>query len=388
MESKLFGIQMSTKQALFIETRICQKWEGVFIGGLVNSWLYNGMKAYSMPYEYGFIYGGIFVLGYCQWIHQYVIEHRIEKILFLSRDGDILSKVYELLYPEENGKWNYVYWSRIAATKMTAGYFKYDYFRRFLYHKVNQGYSLKAIFQSMELEDLLHDFLKASRYKGKTENSLFDEKAAEEVKQFLQENWKDVLAHYQSQIRMGREYFKEILKESTSAAVVDIGWAGSGAISLDYLINEVWGMQCNVTGLIAGTNTIFNQEPDASESFLYSGKLVSYAFSQQENRDIWKNHNPNRGDNLAAEMLLASPTYSFRRFNEDGTLKFAEHEIEIDAKEVQNGIIDFVKWYLVRMQKIPKISGRDAYAPLLTVLSNEEYFRNLLRTEKVQMNLE
>ena len=78
----------------------------------------------------------------------------------------------------------------------------------------------------------------------------------------------------------------------------------------------------------------------------------------------------------------------FRRFNEDGTLKFAEHEIEIDAKEVQNGIIDFVKWYLVRMQKIPKISGRDAYAPLLTVLSNEEYFRNLLRTEKVQMNLE
>ena len=361
---------------------------GSIYRGLVNSWLYNGMKAYSMPYEYGFIYGGIFVLGYCQWIHQYVKEHEIEKILFLSRDGDILSKVYETLYPEEIGKWNYVYWSRIAATKMTAAYFKYDYFRRFLYHKVNQGYSLKAIFQSMELEDLLYDFLQESRHKGKTENSVLDEKTAEEVKQFLQENWKDVLAHYQTQIQMGKQYFGEILRECASVAVVDIGWAGSGAVSLDYLINEVWGMQCNVTGLVAGTNTIFNQEPDASESFLYSGKLVSYAFSQQENRDIWKKHNPNRGDNLAAEMLLASPTYSFRRFNEDGTLKFAEHEIEIDAKEVQDGIIDFVKWYLMRMQKIPKISGRDAYAPLLTVLSNEEYFRNLLRTEKVQMNLE
>ena len=337
---------------------------GSIYRGLVNSWLYNGMKAYSMPYEYGFIYGGIFVLGYCQWIHQYVKEHEIEKILFLSRDGDILSKVYETLYPEEIGKWNYVYWSRIAATKMTAAYFKYDYFRRFLYHKVNQGYSLKAIFQSMELEDLLYDFLQESRHKGKTENSVLDEKTAEEVKQFLQENWKDVLAHYQTQIQMGKQYFGEILRECASVAVVDIGWAGSGAVSLDYLINEVWGMQCNVTGLVAGTNTIFNQEPDASESFLYSG------------------------DNLAAEMLLASPTYSFRRFNEDGTLKFAEHEIEIDAKEVQDGIIDFVKWYLMRMQKIPKISGRDAYAPLLTVLSNEEYFRNLLRTEKVQMNLE
>lgn len=140
---------------------------GSIYRGLVNSWLYNGMKAYSMPYEYGFIYGGIFVLGYCQWIHQYVKEHEIEKILFLSRDGDILSKVYETLYPEEIGKWNYVYWSRIAATKMTAAYFKYDYFRRFLYHKVNQGYSLKAIFQSMELEDLLYDFCKKADTKGK-----------------------------------------------------------------------------------------------------------------------------------------------------------------------------------------------------------------------------
>lgn len=364
------------------------KVEGSIYRGLVNSWIYNGMKKYSMPYEYGFIYGGIFVLGYCQWIHQYVKEHRIEKILFLSRDGEILSKVYEFLYPEEKQKWQYVYWSRIAATKMTADYFKYDYFRRFLYHKVNQDYSLKAIFQSMELEDMLPVFLKESGHRGKTENSLLDEKMAEEVKQFLQENWKEVLAHYKAQIQAGKQYFGEILKGCASVTIVDIGWAGSGAIALDYLINEVWRMKCNVTGLVAGTNTIFNQEPDASEAFLHSGKLVSYVFSQQKNRDIWKRHNPNRGDNLAAEMLLASPTYSFRKFKEDGTLEFAEHEVEIDAKEVQRGIIDFVKWYLERIQKIPKISGRDAYAPVLTVLSNEDYFRNLLRTEKIQMNLE
>ena len=48
-----------------------------------------------------------------------------------------------------------MYWSRLAATKMAAEYFKYDYFRRFLDHKVNQKLSLAQIFQSMEIEDML-----------------------------------------------------------------------------------------------------------------------------------------------------------------------------------------------------------------------------------------
>ena len=46
---------------------------------------------------------------------------------------------------------------------MTARYFKYDYFRRFLFHKVNQNYSLDDIFDTMELGDLLEGFLRDSK---------------------------------------------------------------------------------------------------------------------------------------------------------------------------------------------------------------------------------
>ena len=42
-----------------------------------------------------------FVLGYCQFIHQYVKNHDVDKLLFLSRDGDVIKKVYEVLYPQE-----------------------------------------------------------------------------------------------------------------------------------------------------------------------------------------------------------------------------------------------------------------------------------------------
>ena len=79
---------------------------------MVNSHIHNGLHCYSREYEYGYIYGGLFVTGYCQFIHEYVKSHRIDKILFLARDGDVLSKAYEILYPEEEGKWEYV--SRVS----------------------------------------------------------------------------------------------------------------------------------------------------------------------------------------------------------------------------------------------------------------------------------
>ena len=61
--------------------------------GIVNAHIHNGLNEYSREYEYGFIYGGLFVTGYCQFIHEYVNTHGIQKILFLARDGYVLKNV-------------------------------------------------------------------------------------------------------------------------------------------------------------------------------------------------------------------------------------------------------------------------------------------------------
>lgn len=365
---------------------------GSIYRGLVNSYIYNGVKEYSMSYEYGFIYGGFFVLGYCQWIHEYVQKNQIDKILFLARDGDILSKVYSRLYPEEKPqeKWEYVYWSRLAATKMTAGYFKYDYFRRFLYHKVNQGYCLKNIFSSMELDDMLSGFLNSREAAGKyTEKSMLGEEAAECIRNYLQNHWNTVLNHYEEQIKAGKQYYEKVLHGCRKAAAVDVGWAGSGAVTLNYLVDHVWNLNCQITGLLAGTNSIFNHEPNASEPLLHGGKLVSYLFSQEHNRDAWKIHNPNSGHNLVVELLLASGEKSFRKFTEkEQKFEFDASEPEVQYEEIQKGILDFISYYLERMQEIPKISGRDAFAPIEIILKNQEWMKQIIISEHLKMNLE
>lgn len=356
--------------------------------GLVNTWLHNGTAVYPAAYEYGFLYGGWLVLGYCDWIHTYIEEHKIDKILFLSRDGEILSKVYRKLYPDEDSRWEYVYWSRIAAAKMSADHYRLDYFRRFLFHKVNQSYSLQSIFHTMELDDMLDGFLRFAQGAYK-ETSELKEETAKQVRNYLQEHWQDVLLHYKEQKEAGENYFKHILKGCSSAAAVDVGWAGSGAVILDYLINEEWKLGCPVTGLIAGTNSMNNQEPDISEPMLFSGKLVSYMYSQEHNRDLWKRHNPNKGDNMIIEFLLSSKTPSFRGFTKaKEQFIFCDSKEEIDVEQVQKGILDFTEWYLLRIGKVFPISGRDAYAPVLQLLDNRKWMEQIFKIDQVQMNLE
>ena len=358
---------------------------GSIYRGLVNAHIHNGLKAYSCEYEYGYIYGGLFVTGYCKFIHDLVKKDHIDKILFLSRDGYILQQAYNLLYPEDTNT-QYVLWSRLAAAKLTAGHFKFDYFRRFLYHKVDQGISLKKIFSSMEIDGLLDGL--CADVEGFTPDTTLTDKNVGKVKTYLLTNWEAVLESYKEQTEAARLYYEPVFKDADSAAAVDIGWAGSGAITLDYMVNKVWGFNCTITGIVAGTNTCSNAEPDFSETYLQSGKMAAYLYSQRENRDIWKFHDAGKGHNLYLEALLDAPGGSLKGFYPDADgnveLKFKQDNNDKNKiAEIHRGILDFVsQWKAVSPKTggLDVISGRDAYAPFLVMenIKNKKFLSNIL----------
>ncbi len=370
--------------------------------GVVDNYLYCGLKAYSMEYEYGFIYGGLFVLGYCNFIHDYCKIHGIDKLLFLSRDGDILKQVYEKLYPEEDSV--YVYWSRAAGTKLMAEYNRYDYFQRFLYHKVNQGLTIQEVLEAMELHKLGNSYPRL--------DAKLTDKNAEELKTFLQAHLKEITESYSGQMEAAKAYYTQILSGASKAAVVDIGWAGSGAISLSYLAEQIWKLPCEITGIIAGTNTLHNAEPDASEGFLQTKKIVSYLYSMSHNRDLMKKHDPGKNYNLYWELLLASPKRQLKGFemtknlptqnrkdyeiwneNRKIAFRFGKGDTNQEGiKEIQRGILDFAEEYRSRFFKIPymfHISGRDAYAPMLAAAScGERYLKEIYQRFDLHANID
>lgn len=380
---------------------------------IVNSHLYNGLYSYGMEYEYGFIYGGLFAVGYCSFIHTYYKQHGVDKLLFLSRDGDILKQVYDFLYPEDNTE--YVYWSRKAAVKLMADEDRRDFFRRFLFHKINQKYTISQILHSMELDGLTRQltdwreiwladrreeklFQKAAGKDGdrgfvdlKPEDELTDQNG-HLLKRFLEAKWAQVTEAYASQMTAAKKYYSQVLKGCSHVAAVDIGWAGSGAVALAHLTEKVWKLPCQLTGIIAGTNTVHNAEPDASEIFLQKGKLVAYLYSQSHNRELLKKHDPDKDYNVFWELLLSSPTPQFTGFYEgrqkgeasqyleacDITLAFGKPDINREgSREIQRGILDFAYEYDSHFKNFPymfHISGRDAYAPMLVAASHHERY--------------
>ena len=357
---------------------------GAAYRGLVDNHIYCGLEAFSPEYEYGYIYGGLFAVGYCSFIREYCRLHQIDKVLFLARDGDTLCRVYRMLYPDENTE--YVYWSRKAALKLAAASDRYDYFRRFLNHKANQKISLERIFQSMELESLLEDFpIQTGKRPLHRSDDLTSDNLAD-VKSFLTTNWERVLACYREEQEAAAAYYERVLRDCRKAAAVDIGWAGSGALALKTLAEEVWKLPCNITGIIAGTNTLHNAEPFVSETFLQTGDLVSYMYSLSHNRDLAKKHDPNKNYNVYWELLLSSPTpqftgFGFRRDGADISkadaveLHFGKlDENQEGIREIQRGILDFAGQYLEHFGNMPylfRISGRDAYAPMLAAASHK-----------------
>ncbi len=366
---------------------------------LVCQHLYSGLTSYSMEYEYGYIYGGLFVTGYCHFIHDYCQKHEIDRILFLSRDGETLKLVYDMLYPGEDTK--YVYSSRKSMTKLMADHDRRDFFRRFIYHKVNQKYKMIGIFRSMGLEALLEDTGIRIRGHAYALDDMLSDKNADHVKEFIEKRWDAVLKIYRSQNDAGRKYYKKVLEGAHKAAAVDIGWTGSGALALSYLTEKVWQVPCSITGIVAGTNTLHLYDADSAEPFYQSGKLVSYMYSSRDNRDIYKLHNPSQGFAVYWEQLLSSPARQFDGFG-DGRIEqktSADHENVYDPllnitykfgktdenipgiMEIREGIVDFAREYMQHFASCSymfSISGRDAYAPMVVAASNKASYLNAI----------
>lgn len=369
--------------------------------GIVDNHLYQGLRRYSMEYEYGFVYGGLFVLGYCNFIHGYCRHYGADRILFLSRDGDILKQAYDRMFPGEDTV--YAYWSRRAGVKLMAGYDQYDFFRRFLYHNINQDKSIQDILCSMELRRIADKLEKDPFGQAACGFALTDvltDKNVDALKTYLRSCYGEVLESYRGQREAAETYYRSILGGCRHAAVVDIGWAGSGALSLSWLTGQEWGLPCKVTGIVAGTNTVHNAEPDASEAFFQSRKLVSYLFSQSHNRDMMKKHDINKDYNVFWELLLSSPTPRFCGFYEgkveageglaecvydsgrDITFGFGDCDVDPGkTREIQRGILDFVEEYQEHFRNFPymfDISGRDAGTPMLLAASyNEKYLKEI-----------
>ena len=74
---------------------------------LINNFILENLdNSKNYVYNMGYKNFGLLLLGFCTFIHSN--KEKNQQIFFLSRDGYIVKKAYEILYPKENTKYLYV----------------------------------------------------------------------------------------------------------------------------------------------------------------------------------------------------------------------------------------------------------------------------------------
>ncbi|MGB3259839.1 HAD-IA family hydrolase, partial [Paenisporosarcina sp.] len=344
--------------------------------GIVNTHLHNGTKQYTPHYEYGFIYGGLYVLGYCKWIYDYAKQNNIDKVLFLSRDGDIYRRVFNYLFTDVNNE--YVYWSRIANAKYTIEKNRYDFLKRMIVHKASGAMeiTIKGLLDSLELDELL-DLL--TKYELKTDD-LIHKGNVKLIQSLFVENWDTVVKKLSEDNEIVKEYFINIIQGSKKVAVVDVGWVGSGGAGIKYLIEQKWQLNCEVHSLVAASR---QSNHTGNLSQILKKEICAYIFSRMHNRNLYDTHINTKHNNIFFELFTQAcyPSFAgFRKTDTDFKLLFDVPEVENYKiiEQIHHGIFDFVKLYKKMFSNYDylfNISGYDAYLPFRMIIRDLRFIK-------------
>ena len=352
---------------------------GSIYKGIVSNYLNNGCiqdKTTDIFYKYGFMYSGIFILGYVNWIHKYAKENNIDKLLFLARDGYILKMVYERLYNDIPSE--YCLWSRNAALKTSPEKDLERYIWQFVTRVVDKGQkvTIKELLNKLNFNFLEKEFT----IRNINLNDIMNMKYAKLLKEFILKNKEIVIAKSKENNEGARKYYEEKVGNSKRVGIVDIGYRGSGAIALKDLFSR-WNFKCEVKSLLAIGTSRKDSFDDVAD---LSGNVNIYAISNYKNYDFSVTLQKYLLTNIAIiDILVASaPKPSFLYFDIDDNGKIFEFFDEEDTENykminsLHNGIIDFIREYVQHTNSydfLQEIPARDAITPLISLMKEANY---------------
>lgn len=351
---------------------------GSVYSGLVNAKFHHGLLEQRPYFELGYAYGGPLVAGFCHWINEYAENHHIDKLLFTGRDMYCVHQVYNKFYAKYPN--DYISISRFAAQR-----FAYKGFSEYFidsHIKARAGIEKLSIREALEELDInsLYPFL--ADY-GLEESQLLERSVYPELKQCMEDHKEDLLNEFQMEKEAAIQYYSQFVEKKQRIAVIDLGWQGTNALCLKYLLEHDTDYGVELFSLLiclTGRRTFADH--------CYSGKVVeAYCASPQHNRQMLHHFTqPSSIGRFICELIFSSPEDSLRQFtfNKQGNVKLLynrnEKRKEGVCSEIFAGIFEFIKDYkrLGLTGDEAVLSGFEALLPLNKLFYNLPYCLEIL----------
>ena len=355
-------------------------WMSPLIGsaykGLINNYIHNGVRTYSTYYEYGFIYGGIYVFGFCNWLEKKCEDIGIDKIIFLARDGDIYQKVYNKYFGKIKNE--YIYWSRFTCMKYLSERNRDAFISRVIKHKEKTFYEEK-LGDVLEAFNIAINEEKLKKY-GLYTSSVISKNNEEAIKKYLEDEWANIVKKFDEERDNVIDEYKKLIGNATKVAVVDVGWTGSGPIGFKTFIENYVVSKCDVFCFMAGASSYYGDGKYIT-SLMLDGHLHSYLFSPMKNRRSEQIHytsNTKMTNNAVFEQFTQAMYPSYKGKNgENEVFDIPEVENYNNTSQIHKGILDFCSLYYKTFEKdkyMYNITGWDAYRPFATLTKHTIYF--------------
>ena len=338
--------------------------------GVVNNYLHCGLFNLNPQEEIGFIYAGIAVCGYDEWLTNLCKKNSYDKILFLARDMDVFYKTYKKYY--DDIPCEYVQSSRSALRQFYFNQCPEEFFRFVLDLRVNLNKTIKEFFEEVDLK-FITPYTETA---GINLDDLLTKENKEQIKTFILKYRKEIEANYASREEAVKQYFAEKIGKAKNICIVGLGWAGTEIVFLKWLIEKKWKLPIRISGALFGAG----KSPNLIDN-LIANDISVFAFGEMENYDLSFESMEKYSLRLALEHIFTSPECSLIKYESDdnGEISFITKETNPNSLLVENihkGIFLFIDEFM-RFRKpfisaLP-ISGIDAYKPLFTILGNKKY---------------
>ncbi len=317
--------------------------------------IFNNFLAKNYYEEIGYKMFGPLLFGFCQWIHQKIKTENLDYLCFLSRDGQIVKKAYEIMY-----KTNEKYFLASRRTLTVP-----------LLTNANNMKDILDMVPYIKREENVKDFLSKigiydERIKANIEkkygstlkrcdlDSYIGEKIFEIIKSSIYEN-----SYKEKNAAIG--YISENLPNGR-IGLVDIGWYGTMQKSLDKICKEI-NREKDFYGLYFGLLKKGNTVLEKADGYIYDYKKVSH-------------FDPSLiyGFNGLIELMFTADHGSAKRYvKEDKRFKC---ELEKDKGEyndfvqnVQAAALKFIQ-YMVDSDISIELTDKEAFCILEDLLSN------------------
>lgn len=281
-------------------------------------------------HEFGYAVGGPLLIGYLSWLQKSIEIDKIDKLLFISRDGYLPYTVFEKFFhsiPSE-----YVLGSRLSLSWVNS----LGSFMPFVEGVLRQrGVSIQVALQNFQLNDIPVLF---SCFTPVELSLMIGEPSADQIlKTRLIENERIIREHAAKNYKVYLEYLKTTTKNVRNVGFVDIGWHGTQQAMLSAIVSKplfgyvlgIWPwsryLQDSQAYLFHGNSDLGNRRV-VSECV----ELFELIFSAPHPTFM----NMSKRDGLQIPIYAEQSDFELRRLNiwnhlSEGVLRFVEDFMEI-----------------------------------------------------------